>query len=45
MEELQFGGFNLKDQETKYNLTLFDLILTLSARVTASLRLSKPTKH
>jgi hypothetical protein len=34
-----FGGFTLRDQELKYNLTLFDLIMTLAARVSASLKL------
>ena len=36
-----YGGFARRDQEIKYNSTLFDLIATLSARVTATLKLSK----
>lgn len=43
-EEKLFSGFSLRDQELKYNLTLFDLVMTLSARVVASLKLSKPTR-
>jgi hypothetical protein len=39
-EEKLYSGFPLKEQELKYNLTLFDLIMTLAARVTASLKLS-----
>jgi hypothetical protein len=35
------SGFIHRDQETKYNLTLFDLLLTLATRVNASLKLSK----
>ena len=35
------SGFLHRDQETKYNLTLFDLFLTLATRVNASLKLSK----
>jgi hypothetical protein len=38
---MQFSGFESQEQEAKYNLTLFDLLLTLSARVTASLKLRK----
>jgi hypothetical protein len=34
-----FSGFALRDQELKYNLTLFDLMMTLAARVSASLKL------
>ena len=34
-----FSGFQLRDQELKYNLTLFDLVMTLAARVGASLKL------
>jgi hypothetical protein len=37
--EAKYSGFSTRDQETKYNLTLFDLVMTLSARVTASLKL------
>jgi hypothetical protein len=37
----KYSGFSTRDQETKYNLTLFDLVMTLSARVTASLKLCK----
>jgi hypothetical protein len=36
-----FAGFGMRDQELKYNLTLFDLVMTLAARVGASLQLSK----
>jgi hypothetical protein len=28
-----YSGFQLKEQELKYNLTLFDLVTTLAARV------------
>ena len=38
---MSFSGFDTKDQESKYNLTVFDLIMTLSARVNASLNCSK----
>lgn len=38
----KFGGFTTLEQATKYDLTLFDLLMTLAARVTASLNLSKP---
>lgn len=34
-----FGGFPVREQELKYNTTLFDLMTTLAARVTASLKL------
>lgn len=37
------SGFLHRDQETKYNLTLFDLLLTLATRVNASLKFSKYT--
>jgi len=30
----------MKEQEMKYNITLFDLVTTLAARVTATLKLS-----
>ena len=33
-----YGGFALRDQESRYNITVFDLILTLSARVTGTLK-------
>ena len=36
-----FSGFILREQELKYNLTLFDLLTTLAARVTAALKLSE----
>lgn len=39
---MSFQGFRSHDQEIKYTLTLFDLLLTLSARVTAVLNSSKP---
>lgn len=39
-EVTHFGGFSLRDQELKYSITLFDLVMTLAARVTASLKLS-----
>ena len=39
--EVLSSGFLHRDQETKYNLTLFDLLLTLATRVNASLKLSK----
>ena len=29
-EDKLFSGFSLRDQELKYNLTLFDLVITLS---------------
>lgn len=35
-----FGGFKKQSQEDRYNQTVFELILTLSARVNASLKLS-----
>ena len=42
-EELmsKFSGFSTLEQATKYDLTLFDLLMTLAARVTASLNLRK----
>jgi hypothetical protein len=43
IDENLYSGFVNRDQETKYNLTLFDLLLTLASRVNASLRLSKST--
>ena len=36
-----YGGFALREQESKYNITVFDLILTLGARVTGTLKNSK----
>jgi len=33
-----YGGFGLREQESKYNITLFDLVLTLSARVFGTLK-------
>jgi hypothetical protein len=39
-EERLYSVFVLREQELKYNLTLFDLVMTLAARVTASLKLS-----
>jgi len=36
-----YGGFTLRDQESKYNITVFDMLLTLSARVAATLKNSK----
>ena len=41
-QDSTFSGFNHRDQELKYNLTVFDLIMTLSARVGAALQSSKP---
>lgn len=35
------SGFELTEQELKYNLTVFDLLMTLAARVNASLNSSK----
>lgn len=43
IDENLYSGFVNRDQETKYNLTLFDLLLTLASRVNAALRLSKST--
>ena len=43
IDENLYSGFINRDQETKYNLTLFDLLLTLASRVNAALRLSKST--
>lgn len=40
-DEDKFCGFQQKEQETLYNVTVFDLIATLAARVTATLKLSK----
>jgi len=41
MTEEFFSGFIHQEQELKYNVTLFDLVTTLAARVTATLKLSK----
>lgn len=35
--KLMHSGFEHPDQEQKYNLTLFDLLLTLASRVKATL--------
>ena len=37
-----YSGFPLRELESKYNLTLFDLVLTLGTRVAATLRNRKP---
>ena len=36
-EDLPFSGFSAKEQEIRYNQTLFDLVTTLATRVTAVL--------
>ena len=36
-----YSGFPLRDMESKYNITLFDLVLTLGTRVAATIRNSK----
>jgi hypothetical protein len=36
-----FGGFKKQGQFQKYNQTVFELLMTLSARLNASLKLSK----
>ena len=33
-----YGGFGLREQESKYNITLFDFVLSLSARVYGTLK-------
>ena len=33
-----YGGFGLRDQESRYNILLFDLVLSLSARVYGTLK-------
>lgn len=33
-----YGGFGLRDQESRYNITLFDMVLSLSARVYGTLK-------
>lgn len=37
-----YGGFGLREQESRYNITLFDLVLTLSARVYGTLKNRSP---
>ena len=37
-----YSGFGLRDSEGKYNITVFDLVLSLSARVGATLKNRKP---
>ena len=36
-----FGGFNKREQESRYNETIFELIHALATRFTASLNTSK----
>ena len=33
-----YSGFTLREHESKYNLTLFDMVLTLAARVSGTLK-------
>ena len=33
-----YGGFGLREQESRYNIMLFDLVLSLSARVYGTLK-------
>ena len=33
-----YGGFGMREQESRYNITLFDLVLSLSARVFGTLK-------
>ena len=33
-----YSGFGLREQESRYNITLFDMVLTLSARVYGTLK-------
>lgn len=33
-----YGGFGIREQESRYNITLFDLVLSLSARVYGTLK-------
>ena len=33
-----YSGFPMREMENKYNITLFDLLLSLSARVNATIR-------
>lgn len=33
-----YGGFGKREDENKYNYTLFDLVLTLATRVAATLK-------
>ena len=37
-----YGGFGLREQESRYNITLFDLVLSLSARVYGTLKNRTP---
>ena len=37
-----YSGFGLRDQESKYNIALFDLVMCLSARVGGTLKSRKP---
>ena len=37
-----YGGFGLRDQESKYNYYVFDLILCLSARVGGTIKNKQP---
>ena len=37
-----YGGFGLRDQESRYNLLLFDMVLSLSARVYGTLKNRTP---
>lgn len=43
--ETSHSGFQKEGQESKYNATVFELLLTLAARVNASLKLSKKLFH
>jgi len=40
-----YGGFALREMEAKYNITVFDLLITLSARVAGTLRNSKSSTN
>lgn len=33
-----YGGFALREQESKYNVAVFDMLLTLAARVSGTLK-------
>ena len=37
-----YGGFGKREQEHKYNITLFDLVMSLSARVNGTLKNRSP---
>ena len=37
-----YGGFGQREQESRYNITLFDLVLSLSARVYGTLKSRTP---